>query len=126
VAMNKTESLFQIADELLAAAEHEQERAEEDAVTHRICVHSRQAISNLLAGYLLQKNTPIEHPVSIESLQKQCQLIDARFEQLDLSPLNCRFDPRDLHYCLELENVNACFKTAQHIRSIIITETPGY
>jgi hypothetical protein len=124
--MNKTESLFQIADELLAAAEYEQERAEEDAVTHRICVHSRQAISNLLAGYLLQKNTPIEHPVSIESLQKQCESIDARFEQLDLSPLSCRLDQRDMNYCLEFEKVNACLKTAQHVRAIIITETPGY
>ena len=126
MAMNKTESLFQIADELLARAEHERERAEEDAVTHLICVHSKQAISNLLAGYLLQKNIPIEHPVSIETLQQQCQVIDARFEQLDLSSLNCRIDPRDVHYCLEHEKVNACLKTAQQVRTIIITETPGY
>jgi hypothetical protein len=54
--INRTEGLFAMAEELLMAAELEQQRAEEDVVSHLICHHSRQSISNFLAGYILQKH----------------------------------------------------------------------
>ena len=124
--VNRTEGLFAIAEELLLAAEFEQQRAEEDVVSHLICNNSRQSISNFLAGYLLQKDIPILHPVSINSLLEQCNAIDPRFESLDLEELNCRCDTRDRNYCLDLDKVNACLKVAQHVRSIVRAETPGY
>ncbi len=124
--INRTEGLFTFAEELLIAAEHEQQRAEEDVVSHLICANSRQSISNYLAGFLLQKNVPIEHPVSIASLREQCKAIDARFELLDFSQFNCRWDNHDRNYCLEQDTVNECLKTAQHVRSIVMAETPGY
>lgn len=124
--MNTPESLFKIADDLLIAAEHEQERSEEDVVTHLICTNSRQSISNFLAGYLIRKNIPIDQPTSLESLQLQCQSVDPRFEYVDLRKINCRFETHDRYYCLEYEHVDACLKIAQQVRSIVLAETPGY
>jgi hypothetical protein len=124
--INRTEGLFTFAEELLIAAEHEQERAQEDVVSHLICANSRQSISNFLAGFLLRKNIPIEHPVSMASLREQCIAVDARFEMLDFTRFNCRWDNHDRNYCLEQDIVNECLKTAQHVRAIVTAETPGY
>ena len=124
--INRTEGLFTYAEELLMAAEHEQQRAEEDVVSHLICSNSRQSISNYLAGFLLQRNVAIEHPVSIASLQLQCIAIDARFEMLDFSSFNCRLDNHDRNYCLEQDIVNDCLQIAQQVRTIVLSETPGY
>lgn len=124
--INRTEGLFAIAEELLFTAEHEQQRAEEDVVSHLICHHSRQSISNFLAGYLLQKDIPIQHPVSIISLHEQCKTVDPRFENLDLTQIECRCDFGDKKYCLGLDKVSACLSVAQHVRSIVLAETPGY
>jgi hypothetical protein len=123
---NPTDSFFQIAENLLMIAEHEQERADEDVVTHLICSHSRQSIINFLTGYLRNKNIPIDQPTTIASLQQQCQAIDARFEELSLEDVQCRFELHDRYYCLEHDHVDACLKTAQHVRSIVLEDTPGY
>ena len=124
--INRTEGLFTLAEELLLAAEHEQQRAEEDVVSHLICINSRQSISNYLAGFLLQKDIPIQHPVSINSLLEQCNAVDPRFEMLDLQPVECRCDVHDKQYCLDLNKVKSCLLIAQHVRSIVLAEIPGY
>ncbi|HEX5113360.1 MAG TPA: hypothetical protein VFV79_10960 [Saprospiraceae bacterium] len=123
---NRTEGLFAMAEELLLAAEHEQQRAEEDVVSHLICHHSRQSISNFLAGYILQKDMAIQHPVSINSLHEQCIAIDSRFESLDLGQIECRCDTHDRKYCLDQHKVDSCLSVAQHVRSIVQAEIPGY
>lgn len=119
-------TLIKSADELLIAAEQEQQRAIEDVVTHLICSNSRKSIYNFLYGYLLNKNIPIQQPVSIASMHKQCQSIDPRFDWLDLEKVNCRYETHDRYYCLEYDNVEKCLKAAQHVRSIVMAETPGY
>ncbi len=121
-----SDTLFSIAEELLLAAEHENERSEEDVVTHLICANSRQSLSNFLAGFLLRREIEIEHPVSISSLLEQCKCVDARFDSIDLTPIHCRNQTHDRDYCLEPEQVDACIKVAQHARSIVISDTPGY
>ena len=121
-----TDSFLRIAEDLLLAAEHEQERADEDVVTHLICSNSRQSILHFLEGYLLNRNIPIDQPMTIASLQRQCRTIDARFEELSLDDIQCRFESHDRYYCLEHDHVDACLKTAQHVRSIVLEDTPGY
>ena len=123
---NHTDSFLRMAEDLLVAAEHEQERADEDVVTHLICSHSRQSIINFLTGYLLGRNIPVDQPATIASLQQQCRAIDARFEELSLADIQCRFESHDRYYCLEHDHVDACLKTAQHVRSIVLEDTPGY
>lgn len=121
-----TESLYRLAENLLQAAKDEQKRANEDVVTHLICSHSRLSIKNYLTGYLLDNNIPIEEPVTIASLKQQCMAVDARFEELSLDDILCKFESHDRYYCLEHDHVDACLKTALHVRSIVLEDTPGY
>jgi hypothetical protein len=121
-----TDSLIKIAEELLIAAEVEKERAEEDVVTHLICTHSRQSLSIFLTGFLLRKNIPFDHPASLETLLEQCKEVDARFDSIDLSLVNCRSQTRDMAYCLNHGQVDECIRIAKLARSIVTTPTPGY
>lgn len=124
--MDRSDILFSQANELLTAAEHEQDRASEDVVTHLICTNSRQSLSNYLAGYILRRQIPVHHPVSLYSLLEQCKTLDARFETLDLTQMNCRFANHDRDYCLEYDQVEQCIKVAQQARDIVMAETPPY
>ena len=123
---DRSDILYASAVELLAAAEHEQERSAEDVVTHLICTHSRLSLSNFLAGFLIRRQIPVHHPVSLVSLLDQCREIDSRFDQLDLSQIHCRFEKHDTDYCLGLDQVDECLKAAQQARDIVLTETPAY
>lgn len=124
--MDRSDILFNEAHKLLTAAEHEQDRAVEDVVTHLICVNSRQSLSNFLAGFILRRQIPVQHPVSLSSLLDQCKSLDARFESLDLSQVHCRFEKHDRDYCLESNQVDTCIKVAQQAREIIMSDTPPY
>ena len=126
MATDKSASLFTIGDELLNAALHENDRAAEDVVTHLICVNSRQSLSNYLAGFLIQKNIEVIHPVSLASLLQQCKSVDARFESVDLSQMYCRDHMHDKDYCLGQEQVEECIRVAQHARWIVMSDTPAY
>lgn len=118
--------LYASAHELLHAAEHEQERSAEDMVTHLICTNSRLSLSNFLAGFLIRREIPVHHPVTLDGLLEQCKSLDARFETIDLSPVHCRFETHDKDYCLEEDQVDACLKAAKQARDIVLTETPAY
>jgi hypothetical protein len=123
---DRSEILYASGEELLHKAEHEMERSIEDVVTHVVCTNSRMALSNFLAGYLIRKQIPVHHPVTIAGLLEQCKSIDARFESIDLSPVYCRHETHDKDYCLEQDQVEACLKTAQQAHDIVMTETPAY
>ena len=123
---NPPDHLYQMAGNLLMTAEHEQERADEDVVTHLVCSHSRQSIIYFLTGYLHNKNIPVDQPTTIASLWQQCKTIDARFEELRFIDVQCRFELHDRFYCLEHDHVDACLRCAQHIRSIVQEDAPGY
>jgi len=126
MARNHSDTLFSMAEQLLLIAEHEKERSQEDVVTHLICTNSRQSLSNFLAGFLLQRNIEVEHPVTLLSLLEQCKSVDARFESLNLASVHCKNEPHDRNYCLEPEQVDACMKIAQQARVIVMSDTPGY
>ena len=123
---DRSEILYTAGQDLLSKAEHELERSEEDVVTHIICSNSRMALSNFLAGYLIRKQIPVHHPVTMVGLLEQCKSIDARFESIDLSLVHCRHETHDKDYCLEQDQVDICLKIAQQARDIIMTETPPY
>ena len=120
--MNHSDTLFSIAEELLQKAEREMERSEEDVVTHFICSHARQSLSNFLAGFLIRQNIEIEHPVTLTSLLDQCKLADVRFESLDLSQLGCRNKTNDYDYCLDVEKVRECIKVALQAQAIVMSD----
>jgi hypothetical protein len=121
-----TKELFEHADELISAAEHELDRAEEDVVIHLVCNNARLSISHCLIGFLLEKNIPIRPPASIASLQQQCQSIDPRFRELDLDQMACRYQAPGSAYCLEGTQHNACLKAAQQVHDLVLAEMPAY
>jgi hypothetical protein len=123
---DRSDILYATANELLSAAEVEQERSAEDVVTHMICNNARLSLSNFLAGYLIRKEIPVHHPVTMARLLEQCKSLDARFDSIDLSPIHCRFETHDKGYCLETDQVDACLQVAQRVRDIVMTETPAY
>ena len=118
--------LYEHADELISAAEHELDRAEEDVVIHLVCNNCRLAISHCLVGFLLENNIPIRPPSFIASLQHQCQSIDPRFNDLDLDQMACRYQSPGSAYCLEGTHLNACLKAAQQVRNLVSAEMPAY
>ena len=120
------DKLLDYANELLLAAEHENERSEEDVVTHLICVNARQAIANYFAGFLMQRKVAVNQPVSLQGLLDQCKDVDARFQSIDLTPIQCRCETHDKDYCIDHEQVDECMRIAQHARSIVMEQTPGY
>lgn len=123
---DRSDILYSTAKELLSVAEAEQARSSEDVVTHLICANSRLSLSNFLAGFLIRRQIPVHHPVTLARLLEQCRSIDARFESLDLSPFHCRFETHDKDYCLETDQVDACLNVAQQARDIVMTDTPAY
>jgi hypothetical protein len=118
---DRSDILYATAQEMLAAAEREQERSAEDAVTHLICT-----LSNFLAGYLIRRQIPVHHPVTLARLLEQCKMLDARFDSIDLTPIHCRHEAHDKDYCLETTQVDACLLIAQQARDIVMTDTPAY
>ena len=115
-----------IAEELLSSAEKEMERSAEDVVTHLVCFNSRASISNFLKAYLLNEQIELVYPISLSSLLKQCQTVDARFDLLDLEDMHCRMEAHDQDYCLEYKQVDTCMKVAQQARSIVMSSAPAY
>lgn len=124
--MNRSDILFSQANEMLIIAEREKDRASEDVVTHLICKNSRHALSKFLAGFIIQRQIPLHYPSSLDNLLDQCKSLDARFENLDLTKMHCRFEKEDRNYCLEMEQVDACIKMAQQARDLIMADTPPY
>jgi HEPN domain-containing protein len=122
----EVDKMIEYANELLAAAEHESERSEEDVVTHLICVNSRQSIANYFAGFLIKQGIEPTKPVTLQGLLDQCKEVDALFDQVDLQPIHCRCDSNDEAYCMGMDQVSECLSIAQHARSIVMKDTPRF
>lgn len=124
--IEKAEVLISSAEEFFHSAQNESLRSNEDAVTHLICHHSRQSIINYLHGFLLQNHIAPESPVTMSGLLEQCRNYDARFELVNISPIDCRFDTEHNDYCLEKGKVDSCLEAAKQVRNIISAEIPGF
>jgi hypothetical protein len=123
---DEVDRLLSYADELLVAAEEETQRSEEDVVTHLVCMNSRQSLVNYFAVFLMRHKVTLTQPLTLQSLLDQCKRIDARFEEIDLSPMHCRCETHDNDYCLATDQVKKCMRIAQWARSIVSEETPGF
>ena len=110
--------LMDEADSLLASAESELMRAEEDIVTHMVCNHSRQSIMNYMKGFLYSNNQEPQEPCTLQSLKHQCLGIDEKFDDLDFSDLDCRFEIAPESYCYSVEKVEKCVAIARKARDL--------
>lgn len=112
-------ALYAEANQLLTRAAEEMNRAEEDSVTYVICHNSRQSIANFLKGFLLEKGVTPNPSAGLAALLEQCQNLDPRFQEIDLSGVHCRFDSEPAHHCLNHEEVDGCFHVAQQTQQLI-------
>ena len=123
---DEVDKLLEQAKVMLEVAERETERSHEDVVTHLLCANSRQSLLNYLSVFLMKRNVPLNEPVTLDGLHRQCKEIDARFDVMDLSAIHCRFESHDRDYCLNLVQVNQCMDAARLARSIVTHDVPGY
>lgn len=120
------DELLQEADQLLQFAGEEMVRAEEDAITHTVCSHSRQAIINYLTAFLLSEGLQPDESVTMAGLLEACRTIDGRFDLIDLSNIHCRLESHSEEYCLSVDQVDECIKIARQLRGILTDVAPGY
>lgn len=125
ISHHTPEFLYEDADELLSASEFELRHAVGETDAHLVCNNARLAITHYLIGYLLEHNIRIKPPASIASLQQQCQVLDPRFDVLELDKIACRYDSPGKHYCLQDDIVAACYKAATELQSIIRDAVPA-
>ena len=126
ISLHTPEFLFEDADELIGAAEFELLRASEDTDLYLVCNNARLAITHYLIGYLLQHEARIKSPASIASLQQQCQILDPRFNTLDLDNIACRYDTPGKNFCACINKVTYCYEAALKLRSIIMEPAFAY
>ncbi len=119
-------NLITEADELLEKARAELGRSAEDVTAHLVCHNARQSLLNYLTSFLLHHDVePIEPPTLAQTLD-QCRSIDSRFEYLDITPINCRFEVDDRDYCLSVDKVDECFHIADQAKAMVLSHPPSY
>ena len=117
--MNEIDQLLAHADELLDASEAEMQRSAEDVVTHLVCMNSRQSIVNYFISFIKKNQVAIREPATMESLLNQCRELDARFEMIDLSSIQCRCDGSHSEYCLNYDQVEKCHRVARQTKELV-------
>ena len=113
------QTLIHDADQLLLTADAEINKAAEDAVTHLICHNSRQSIANYLMSYLLSNGVHLPYPTTLDSLLEKCRTSNAKFNQIDLSKIHCRFKTDDQEYCLDHKTVDECYRVARQTQELV-------
>jgi hypothetical protein len=120
------EILVSEANKLVKIAKQEMDRSAEDVIAHTVCFNARQAIINYLSSYLINSGEVIQKPVTMESLLIQCRALDGRFDQVDISSIDCRHETDSEEYCLSVGKVNECLKAALQTKGIVTDEAPPY
>lgn len=121
-----TKRLIAEADELLQDALEEMKRAEEDVSTYKVCHGSRKAILHYLEAFLRNNNVTIKVPTTINSLMEQCRDYDARFDLINVTPIDCKTHTGDSDYCLNVDKVGTCLRIAEQARDMALHEVPSY
>lgn len=107
---------FEHAEELIEAAQNELNRPAEDVVPFMVCHNAREAIADYFKGYILRQDAQYNEDDSLEDLLHQCQAIDLRYEEFDLSPFNFK---RDEAYSAEFGRMKCCIELAQEIGHMV-------
>lgn len=118
IKLRESSILFQEAQHLLELGLQELERAEEDVVTPMVCFNTRLSVANYMRGFLLNREVMPTPPYSLDHLHQQCISIQPAFQKINLHSFLCRHED-DECYCLEVQQVEECMKTALEIQEIV-------
>ncbi len=120
------DTLLNEATQLLQTADDELNRSEEDVISFLVCFNSRQAIINAMSAFLMRNNIEPQKPITMEGLLKQCAEEDGRFQDVDMSEINCKHEEDSEEYCLSVGKVNSCYNIAKIIHGIVSNRAPGF
>lgn len=115
----KAKQLFKDASEKLDEANNELCRPQEDVVSYLVCKNSQYVIENYLKGFLLKNGVDPNKHETVDSLYKQCTIINKDFEKVDLSAFNCKSKNMDTAYCDEVSKVNTCYDIANSLDTFL-------
>ncbi|MDO5970045.1 HEPN domain-containing protein [Flavivirga aquimarina] len=113
---------FLNASQKLDQANKELFKPEEDIVSYLVCKNSQYAIENYLKGYLIKNNVDPSNYKTIDSLYKQCIIINKKFEKIDLSDFNCSTKNTESVYCNKISKVSSCFEIADNLDTFLRRE----
>jgi hypothetical protein len=107
------------ASALLANADTELLRPEEDSVMLCACYSTKTAARDYLKCFLADKKA--NHASnSLETLLAECRRLEPAFEGIHLSAFNCRSDKLCDGYCLDAETVSSCFAQAKIVEAFVL------
>ena len=115
----KAKQLFKDASEKLDEANKELYRPEEDVVSYLVCKNSQYVIENYLKGFLLKNGVDPNKYETVDSLYKQCIIINKDFKKVDLSAFNCKSQNMNAAYCEEVSKVNTWFDIANSLDTFL-------
>jgi HEPN domain-containing protein len=115
----KAKNHFNKAQENLKGANEELFKPEEDVVTYLVCKNSQFAIENYLKGYLTLRGFETHDKETMESLLDRCRSLNNKFNQIDLSTIECKAHKIDSKYCQDVNKVSSCFDTADSIDTFL-------
>ncbi|WP_445735232.1 HEPN domain-containing protein [Mariniflexile sp.] len=117
---NDANKFFLNAAQKLNQANKELFKPEEDIVTFLVCKNSQFAIENYLRGFLLKNDVDPREYKTIDSLYRQCKLINKEFEKVNLSDFDCKSSPDlDSKYCNNVSKINNCFDIADSLDTFL-------
>lgn len=118
----KAKDHFEKAKNQLQKANEELFKPKEDVVSFLVCKNSLNAIENYLKGYLTKRGFETNSDDSLDLLLERCQLLDKRFNRIDLNVIDCSGNPDHNRFCEEVEKVNTCFQNADQLENFLIKQ----
>jgi len=115
----KAKNHFDKADDLLRKANEELYKPQEDIVSFLVCKNTLFAIENYLKGYLSKRGYETKNEASLDLLLERCRLLDKKFNQINLSVIDCSTDHQNHTFCEDAHKVNSCFEKADQLDTLL-------
>lgn len=114
------QQLLSEGNDLVAFANNELKRSQEDVVTFLACNNIKRGISLYLQAFIesYQMETPLRP--TPEDLLKVCKNLDARFKMLDFRALDCAAEKGAGNFCLEIGHVEECLDIAKATQNMVL------
>lgn len=105
------------AEELYDTAHEEWCKPEEDLVPYTICNHLFESTKSFLIGYLVKNQKPADFSMKLKELVSQCQDLDPKFNELDLSRMYKK--PGSDEDYMDMSTVSEFIDLAKQTRSLV-------
>jgi len=116
---SKAQEHFSEGKRKLQEANRELYKPMEDVVSFVVCRNTLSAIENYLKGYLELRGFETKSGESIEELMERCRSLNKKFREINIETIDCRATNPENKYCEEVNKVNSCFNTADHLDSFL-------